>query len=298
MRGFFGRLLILCGAAVLAVAPAVAQQLQPVPALERRVTDLTGTLTAAQQQQLEARLAAFEEQKGSQIAVLLVPTTEPETIEQYAIRVAEQWKLGRKGVDDGALLLVAIGDRNLRLEVGYGLEGVLPDVIAKRIVSDVITPYFRQGDYYGGLNAGVERIIGVVEGEPLPEPDRDWRGDVALGEAMLPLLLIFAVIGGGLFRAIFGRVGGAAVTGGVAGLLVWVLAHVLGIAVIAALVTFFIALLGGGGGGGGWASSGRGGRGGWVGGLPGGLGRGGGFGGGGFGGLGGGFGGGGASGSW
>ena len=298
MRGFLGRLLILCAAAVLAAAPAVAQQLQPVPALERRVTDLTGTLTAAQQQQLEARLADFEAQKGSQIAVLLVPTTEPETIEQYAIRVAEQWKLGRKGVDDGALLLVAIGDRNLRLEVGYGLEGVLPDVIAKRIVSDVITPYFRQGDYYGGLNAGVERIIGVVEGEPLPEPDRDWRGDVALGEAMLPLLLIFAVIGGGLFRAIFGRVGGAAVTGGLAGLLVWVLAHVLGIAVIAALVTFFIALLGGGGGGGGWASSGRGGRGGWVGGLPGGLGRGGGFGGGGFGGLGGGFGGGGASGSW
>jgi len=298
MRGFFGRLLILCGAAVLAVAPAVAQQLQPVPALERRVTDLTGTLTAAQQQQLEARLAAFEEQKGSQIAVLLVPTTEPETIEQYAIRVAEQWQLGRKGIDDGALLLVAIGDRNLRLEVGYGLEGVLPDVIAKRIVSDVITPYFRQGDYFGGLSAGVERVIGVVEGEPLPEPDRDWRGDVALGEALLPLLLIFAVIGGGLFRAIFGRVGGAAVTGGVAGLLVWVLAHVLGIAVIAALVTFFIALLGGGGGGGGWASSGRGGRGGWVGGLPGGLGRGGGFGGGGFGGLGGGFGGGGASGSW
>jgi len=298
MRGFFGRLLIRCGAAVLAVAPAVAQQLQPVPALERRVTDLTGTLTAAQQQQLEARLAAFEEQKGSQIAVLLVPTTEPETIEQYAIRVAEQWQLGRKGIDDGALLLVAIGDRNLRLEVGYGLEGVLPDVIAKRIVSDVITPYFRQGDYFGGLSAGVERVIGVVEGEPLPEPDRDWRGDVALGEALLPLLLIFAVIGGGLFRAIFGRVGGAAVTGGVAGLLVWVLAHVLGIAVIAALVTFFIALLGGGGGGGGWASSGRGGRGGWVGGLPGGLGRGGGFGGGGFGGLGGGFGGGGASGSW
>ena len=299
MRGFLGRLLILCGAAVLAAAPALAQQLQPVPALERRVTDLTGTLSAAQQEQLEARLAAFEAQKGSQIAVLLVPTTEPETIEQYAIRVAEQWQLGRKGVDDGALLLVAIGDRNLRLEVGYGLEGVLPDVIAKRIVSDVITPYFRQGDYFGGLSAGVERIIGVVEGEPLPEPDRDWRGDVALGEAMLPLLLIFAVLGGGLFRGIFGRVGGAAVTGGLAGLLVWVLAHVLGIAVIAALVTFFIALLGGGGGGGGgWASSGRGGRGGWVGGLPGGLGRGGGFGGGGFGGLGGGFGGGGASGSW
>jgi uncharacterized protein len=297
VRGFAGRLCVLICAAVFTAAPALAQALQPVPSLERRVTDLTGTLTAGQRQQLEDRLAAFEQQKGSQIAILLVPTTQPEAIEQYAIRVAEQWKLGRKGVDDGALLLVAIDDRSLRLEVGYGLEGVLPDVIAKRIVSDVITPYFRQGDYFGGLSAGVERIIGVVEGEPLPEPDGGWRGDAAMGEAMLPLLLIFAVVAGGLFRAIFGRVAGAAVTGGLAGALVWVLAHVLGVAVIAALITFVIALLGGGGGGG-WASSGRGGRGGWVGGLPGGLGRGGGFGGGGFGGLGGGFGGGGASGSW
>lgn len=298
MRGFAGRFLLVLCAAVFTAAPALAQPLQPVPALERRVTDLTGTLAPAEQQQLEGRLAAFEQEKGSQIAVLLVPTTQPETIEQYAIRVAEQWQLGRKGVDDGALLLVAVQDRSLRLEVGYGLEGVLPDVIAKRIVSDVITPYFRQGDYFGGLSAGVERIIGVVEGEPLPEPDRSWRGDVAMGEALLPLLLIFAVIGGGLFRAIFGRVAGAAVTGGLAGALVWVLAHVLGIAVVAGAITFVIALLGGGGGGGGWASGGRGGRGGWVGGLPGGFGRGGGFGGGGFGGLGGGFGGGGASGSW
>jgi len=294
MRGFAGRLLLVLCAAVFTAAPALAQPLQPVPPLERRVTDLTGTLTPAQQQQLEQRLAAFEEQKGSQLAVLVVPTTQPETIEQYAIRVAEQWQLGRKGVDDGALLLVAIQDRSLRLEVGYGLEGVLPDVIAKRIVSDVITPYFRQGDYFGGLGAGIDRIIGVVEGEPLPEPERGWRGDVAIGEAMLPLLLIFAVIGGGLFRALFGRVAGAAVTGGLAGTLVWVLAHVLGIALFAGVVTFVIALLGGGGGGG-WASGGRGGRGGWVGGFPGGRG---GFGGGGFGGLGGGFGGGGASGSW
>jgi len=297
MCGFAGRLLLVLCAAVLTAAPALAQPLQPVPPLERRVTDLTGTLTPAEQQQLEARLAAFEDQKGSQVAVLLVPTTGPETIEQYAIRVAERWQLGRKGVDDGALLLVAIQDRALRLEVGYGLEGVLPDVIAKRIVSDVITPYFRQGDYFGGLNAGIDRVIGVVEGEPLPEPERGWRGDVAVGEAMLPLLLIFAVIGGGLFRALFGRIAGAAVTGGLAGTLVWILAHVLGIAVFAGIVTFLIALLGGGGRGG-WTSGGRGGRGGWVGGFPGGLGGRGGFGGGGFGGLGGGFGGGGASGSW
>lgn len=295
VRGFAGRLLWCLCAAACAVAPAHAQAQQAVPALERRVTDLTGTLEPAERQGLEERLAAFEQAKGSQIAVLLVPSTRPETIEQYAIRVAEQWKLGREGVDDGALLLVAIDDRSLRLEVGYGLEGVLPDVIAKRIVSDVIAPYFRQGDYYGGLSAGVERIVGVVEGEPLPEPDRGWRGDVALGEAMLPLLLIFAVVGGGLFRAMFGRLPGAAVTGGLAGGLVWFLAHVLGIAVLAGLVTFFVALLGGGSGGG-WSSGGRAGRGrgGWGAGFPGGFGgRGG-----GFGGRGGGFGGGGASGSW
>lgn len=296
MRGFAGRLTLALCAAVLAAAPALAQQLQPVPALERRVTDLTGTLTPAETQELESRLAAFEQHKGSQIAILLVPTTEPEGIEQFAIRVAEQWKLGRKGVDDGALLLVAIQDHNLRLEVGYGLEGVLPDVIAKRIVSDVITPYFRQGDYYGGLRAGVDRIIRVVEGEPLPEPERGWRGDVGVGQALLPLLLIFAVVGGGIFRSIFGRTLGSAVTGGLAGGLVWLLAHVLGIAVFGGVLAFIVSLLSGGSGGG-WASSGRGGRGGfgtWGGGGFGG----GGFGGGGFGGGGGGFGGGGASGSW
>jgi uncharacterized protein len=277
------------GALLLLAAPAWAQ-LQPVPPLEHRVTDQTGTLDAAQRQQLEDRLAGFEREKGSQIAILLVRTTEPEDIAQYSIRVAEQWRLGRKGVDDGVLLLVAVDDRALRLEVGYGLEGVLPDAIAKRIVSDVITPYFRQGDYYGGLQAGVERIIGVVEGEPLPEPEHGWRGDAGLGQSLLPLLLVFAVIGGGMLRAVFGRLGGAALTGGLAGGLVWLLVHVLGIALFAGVAAFVVALLGGASGRG-WVSGGRGGRGGWGS-------WGGGFGGGGFGGGGGGFGGGGASGRW
>src|SRR5512145_1050521 len=128
--------LLLCGTAQAEVA---------VPELKQRVTDLTATLDAGQIQLLENKLAAFESAKGAQIAVLLLPTTEPETIEEFGIRVAESWKLGRKGVDDGVLLLVAKDDRKLRIEVGYGLEGILPDAVGKRIVSDDIAPHFRQG---------------------------------------------------------------------------------------------------------------------------------------------------------
>jgi uncharacterized protein len=280
---------LLIAATLAVAAPPVCADVQPVPALAHRVTDLTSTLDAGQRQQLEQRLAEFEARKGSQIAILIVPTTEPEDIEQFSIRVAEQWKLGRKGIDDGALLVVAIDDRALRLEVGYGLEGAVPDAIAKRLVSDVITPYFRQGDYYGGLQAGVERLIGVIDGEPLPAPEPGWREQVGSGESMLPLLLMFAIIGGGLLRAIFGRLGGAAVTGGLAGGVVWLIVKVLGISIFAGIVTFVVALLGGLPRRG-WVSGGRSGGGGW-GSWGGGLGGGGGFGGGG-----GGFGGGGASG--
>ncbi len=141
-----------------------------VPPLKTRVTDLTGTLKADQREALEAKLASFENRKGSQVAVLMVPTTQPEAIEQYSIRVAEQWKLGRKGVDDGILLLIAKNDRKMRLEVGRGLEGAIPDAIAKRIVSDVIAPRFKEEDFYGGIIAGVDRILRTIEGEPLPPP--------------------------------------------------------------------------------------------------------------------------------
>src|SRR6185369_8890070 len=141
-----------------------------VPPLKARVTDLTGTLSAQQQATLEQTLAAFEQRKGSQIAVLLVPTTQPESVEEYAVRVEEKWKLGRKGVDDGALLLIAKNDRKLRIEVGYGLEGVLNDATAKRIIADEITPRFKQGDFNGGITAGVERMMKVIDGEPLPPP--------------------------------------------------------------------------------------------------------------------------------
>lgn len=167
-----------------------------VPPLKARVTDLTGTLQPGQQAALEKTLQAFENSKGSQIAVLIVPTTRPETIEQYAIRVAEAWKLGRKGVDDGVLLLVARDDRNMRIEVGYGLEGAIPDAVAKRIVSEIITPHFKQDDYFGGIRAGVDRIIKVIEGEPLPEKKSSQPKGGGGGGDWLAIGFVLAVVVG------------------------------------------------------------------------------------------------------
>ena len=276
---------------------ALAQELVPVPALESPVTDLTGTLTPDQVAALDAKLRAFEQAKGSQIAVLIVPTTEPEAIEQYALRVAEAWKLGRKGVDDGALLLVALQDRRVRIEVGYGLEGALPDAIANRIIDEDVVPQFRRGDFHGGIATAVDRMMRVVDGEPLPPPVRRAPAEDVPGlSAVLPFLFILAIVGGSIFRRIFGRVGGAFATGGVVGGLTWLFIGILGLALGAGVFAFILALLGGfgGGGGNGWYSRRHGG--GW--GHPGGFGGGFGGGGGGWSGGGGGFGGGGASGSW
>ncbi len=178
-----------------ASAACIAQSLQPVPKLETRVTDLTGTLTAAQQSTLEEKLREFEARKGSQLAVLLVPTTQPEEIEDYAGRVRDQWKLGRKGVDDGALLVIAKNDRAMRIEVNRGLEGALTDVTAHRIIDETITPLFRQGDFYGGINAGLDQMIRVVDGEQLPPPDRTWQGKPQGLGALLPFLFIAVFVG-------------------------------------------------------------------------------------------------------
>src|SRR3984957_20608084 len=156
--------LLLCWA--FAAAADVA-----VPALSGRVVDQTGTLSSGDIDALTQKLAAFELRKGSQIAVLIVPTTAPETIEQYSIRVAEAWKVGRKKVDDGPILLIAKNDHKLRIEVGYGLEGALTDVTAQRIIDEVITPRFKSGDFTGGISDGIDRILRVVDGEPLPAPD-------------------------------------------------------------------------------------------------------------------------------
>jgi uncharacterized protein len=287
-------LLLVLSVVFLGLLPGLPPYAQvAVPPLKARVTDLTGTLRPEERTSLEQRLAAFESKKGSQAAVLLVPTTQPETIEQYAIRVAEEWKLGRKGVDDGVLLLVAMKDRAVRIEVGYGLEGALPDATAKRIVEEYIVPRFRQGDFSGGISTGVDRILKVVEGEPLPPPKaRPGRDSTPVGWENLFVIGFFLVfVVGGLLRAVLGRVGGSGVIGAIAGAIAW---FVVGSAVAAAIIAvllFIFSLFGG------MTGAGHGGRrGGW---FPGGGAAGGGFGsGGGFGGGGGGFGGGGASGRW
>ena len=257
----------------------------PVPPLVGRVTDQTATLTAEQKAALEQTLQAFEAKKGSQIALLIVPTTAPETIEQYSLRVADQWKLGRKKVDDGAILVVAKNDRALRIEVGYGLEGALNDATSKRIISEIITPRFKQADFYGGITAGIDQIIRVVDGEPLPEPKGRPAGDISDVQQFIPIILVLAHVLGGLLRSALGRFPGAVATGGAVGIGAGLLAGAVSIGLVAGALALFFTFL----------SGGMGGRG--VGGHYGGLGRGG-FGGGGFGGGGGGFGGGGASGRW
>lgn len=256
-------------------APGFAMAEVAVPALHARVTDLSGTLSAQQTGDLEAMLSTFEARKGSQIAVLLVPATSPETIEQYAIRVAEQWKLGRKGMDDGALMLIAKQDRTIRIEVGYGLEGALPDAVAKRIISETITPYFKQGDFYGGIRAGLVTMIKVVDGEPLPAPQKSAARGSDSGSFLY--ILFFIIAAASFMRAIFGLFG-SLIAGSVAGVLAWLSFGSVIAGLLAAVLTIVF-------------SFGRG-----VGGFFPGIGGGG--GGGGFSGGGGGFGGGGASGRW
>ncbi|MES2300126.1 MAG: YgcG family protein [Pseudomonadota bacterium] len=261
-----------------------AQDRVAVPPLRSPVTDLTGTLKAEQVAQLASRLRAFEDRKGSQLAVLILPTTQPESIEQYAIRVAEQWKLGRKRVDDGAILVVTKNDRALRIEVGYGLEGVLNDATAKRIVDDIIVPRFKQDDFYGGIAAGIDSMMKVVDGEPLPAPAPAGSRDTQVGvRHMLPLFLVIAVVLGGILRAVLGRVAGATITGGVIGAVAWMIAGTVAVAMLSGALGFLFTLIGGGGAGLAGLNIGRGngsgGDGGWSGG-------------------GGGFGGGGASGRW
>lgn len=274
-RALLGLVLALCAAFVWAQAPV------PVPELSRRVTDLTATLSAGQAAALEDRLAAFEAKTGSQIAVLIVPTTRPEDIAQFGIRVADAWKIGREKVDDGLILLVAKDDRALRIEVGYGLEGAIPDAVAKRVVAEVIAPRFQAGDFAGGIDAGVTQLMKLIEGEALPAPAA--HAHASSNEDVFGLLVVGGVIAGLVLSQLMNRsaaAGVAALGSGAVGALLVGLSPLL---LFAALFVFAAVAGGfrGGGGGGGWSSGG------------GGFGRGGGFRGGG-----GGFGGGGASGSW
>jgi uncharacterized protein len=284
-------LLLLAGAAT-----AGAQTLAPIPELRARVTDTAGILDAAQQSALEAKLSALEAETGAQIAVLIIPTARPEAIEQYALRVAEAWTLGREGVDDGALLVIATEDRQVRIEVGYGLEGALTDATSRRIIAEAIVPHFRTGDMYGGTAAGVDRMILVVRGEELPAPAVRSSGDSPM--AYLPLAFVLAIVAGGIFTKLFGKFFGAAATAGLTGLITFNLSQLLAAAGLAGLAAFLLTLMFGASSGRRWSSHRRYGGGAFPGGGYGGGGFGGGSGGGGFGGMGGGFGGGGASGSW
>src|SRR6266568_1369211 len=256
---------VAAGAIFLLAGLALAADEAAVPPLKARVTDLTGTLTAAQIQTLEGRLRDFERGKGSQIAVLILPSTQPETIEQYSIRIA----------------------------VGRGLEGAIPDAIAKRVESDVIAPHFRADDFYGGIAAGADALAKLIEGETLPPPERRAGASKSSPDyqSLLVMLLVLAIIGGGFLSRILGRGAGAAGTCALAGLVAWAIAGTVLVGAIAAFAVFLFVLL---------AAAGGLGRGGYYGGWGGGSG-GWGSGGGGFGGFsggGGGFSGGGASGSW
>lgn len=286
------RLIAALGLFLLGAAGLAADDLVVVPPLKARVTDLTGTLDRDQAASLEADLAQFEKSRGSQIAILLVPTTQPEPIEAYSIRVAEAWKLGRKGIDDGILVLVAKNDRKLRIEVGRGLEGAVPDAVAKRIVAEVIGPRFKEGDFHGGLKAGVAKLQAVIGGEALPPPkSASPSGGAAMDtETLLTVSLVVATMLGAVMGRLLGRLGGSTVTSGVVGGLAWLVTGSAVAALIGAILVFvYVLAIASSGRGGGWSSGGwGGGGGGWSGGSSDG----------GFSGGGGDFGGGGASGDW
>jgi uncharacterized protein len=280
-------------AALIAAATlsGIARAEVPVPALEARVTDLTGTLSAQQKADLESRIAAYEARRGSQIAVLMLPSTKPEEIEQYSIRVAEAWKIGRKGVDDGLILVVAKQDRRLRIEVGYGLEGAIPDSIARRVIEERIAPRFRDGDFYGGVRDGIDQLIKLAEGEKLSPPqartDSRQSSPDNWFDYVIPAI-VFIVIAGGALKAVLGRFPGSVATGAGLGLISWFMFG-FGIAAAAAVIAFLLAFTNTGTGRGGrWSSGGGIGGGSWGGGSSSGW----------SGGGGGGFGGGGSSGRW
>jgi uncharacterized protein len=277
-----------------------------VPPLSGRVVDQTGTLSADDTSALTQRLKDLETRKGSQVAVLVVPTTQPETIEQYSIRVAEAWKIGRKKVDDGALLVVAKDDHKLRIEVGYGLEGALTDVTARRIIDEIIVPRFKTGDFAGGISAGIDRIIRIIDGEPLPAPRPEATHSVDPDMFFNILFSPFGFIGfaaiAGVARHLLGRLLGSGVTAGVVGAIFWFILGSLVLSGIVGVIAFFLTMFGdailsasqqasrgSGRGGSGWSS---GGGSSWSGGSSSGSSDSG------FSGGGGSFGGGGASGSW
>jgi uncharacterized protein len=302
------RLGLLLVALTLALAAGMlrAQPLVPVPTLTERVIDQTGTLTAAQSQALIAKLAAFEAEAGTQIVVLMVPTTQPEDIASFAQRVGETWRIGRRDVGDGLLLVVAKDDRKLWIAPAKALEGAVPDLAARRIVADTISPRFKQGDFAGGIDAGIDALISRIKGENLPAPAARERGGAQdFGIAPLELLLFAFValpIVATVLRGVFGRGLGSVAAGAAGGGIAWFVTSSLLLAGIGGVIGLLLALFGGLGSRfartssrhhGGWVGGG-----GWTGGMGGGGWSGGGGGGGFSSGGGGDFGGGGAGGDW
>lgn len=283
----------LCLHTLLAIGAEAAGEPIAIPTLKARVTDLTGSLTPPQVAELEGKLAAFEGRKGSQVVVLVLPTIQPETIEAFGIRLLDAWKVGRKGVDDSAILIVAKDDHRLRIEVGYGLEGVLNDALAKRIIEEFITPRFKADDFFGGIEAGVDAILSLVEYDRLPDstpPDSNTSSPAvaasiagdgildfdSIGENTFLFGLAFLAIGGAVLRHFLGNLLGSGLVGGLTAGLGWLFTGTLVGSLIGAAAGFFIALFGldlllsgifsggsgGGGGGGGGGFSGGGGGGG------------------------------------
>ncbi|UGY12092.1 YgcG family protein [Bradyrhizobium septentrionale] len=226
------------------ICPARAEV--AVPQLTGRVVDQTGTLSSGDIAALNGKLEDLEKRKGSQIAVLIVPTTGDETIEQFSIRVAGAWKIGRKKVDDGALLVVAKNDRHLRIEVGYGLEGVLSDVVTHRIIDEDITPKFKAGDFAGGISAGVDRMIRLVNGEQLPAPEPEHWQAPNLVDFANPVAIFVVIIVASALRAMLGRLLGSAATGGIVGVFTWLIAGSLATALVVGLFAGVAALIFGG----------------------------------------------------
>lgn len=253
------------------------QDLLPVPALSSHVIDTSGTLSQAQLQMLDAKLSTFEAASGAQVVVLMIPTTQPEDIASYANRVGSAWKIGRKDFGDGLLLVVAKDDRKLRIEVARALEGAVPDLVAKRVIDQAISPRFKQGDFAGGIDAGLEQIMALIRGEALPAPEASTANKQAGFQWMdLAVFLFFAVaIGGTIVRRILGNKLGSMAMGGIAGTVAMVITSSIAIAVLAAIVAAVFTLVSsmrqfaqggsrhgggfGGGSGGGWSSGGGGG---------------------------------------
>ncbi len=281
------RTLLVCSLLVVGISAHAAKGLVDIPPLSAAVTDLTQTLSAEEQTALNEKLSQFSQQTGSQIAVLILPTTQPEDIAQFGIRLADAWKIGREKQDDGVIVIVAKQDRKMRIEVGYGLEGAIPDAVAKRIVAEQLSPAFKQGQFYQGLHVATDSLIKLIQGEQLPAPA---KGQTASGQQglmhWLPILMFAAIFLGAILRGMLGSFFGSALTGGALAVLAGFLGATLLVMGLVGLAAFIFTLAMGGGQGGLP-----------IGGFPGGFGGGG----GGrdiFSGGGGGFGGGGASGDW